>query len=68
MIQCVFFFCWAVSAIPTPIVPDGAGGFVPYTNSRVMPDGSLRPYSPELDGVAPEAAFIEPMPTYLSPE
>lgn len=31
------------------IVPDGAGGFVPNTNSRVMPDGSLRPYNPAID-------------------
>jgi len=31
-------------------VPDGAGGYVPFTNSRVMPDGSLRPYDPIIDG------------------
>lgn len=30
--------------------PDGMGGFVPFTNSRVLPDGSLRPYDPALDG------------------
>jgi hypothetical protein len=29
------------------IVPDGQGGLVPVTNSRVMPDGSLRPYDPQ---------------------
>lgn len=32
------------------IVPDNRGGFVPNTNSRVMPDGSLRPYDPSIDG------------------
>jgi hypothetical protein len=32
------------------IVPDGRGGLVPNTNSRVMPDGSLRPYDPAVDG------------------
>ncbi|SFK56158.1 hypothetical protein [Methylocapsa palsarum] len=35
-----------------PSVPDGMGGFVPITNSRVLPDGSLRPYDPVLDGPA----------------
>ena len=25
------------------------GGFVPFTNSRVMPDGTLRPYDPAID-------------------
>jgi hypothetical protein len=34
---CFFFFC----GLPLDVVPDGAGGFVPFTNSRVMPDGSL---------------------------
>lgn len=33
-----------------PIVADGRCGMVPNTNSRVMPDGSLRPYDPALDG------------------
>lgn len=32
------------------IVSDGAGGFVPKTNSRVMPDGTLRDYDPKIDG------------------
>jgi hypothetical protein len=32
------------------IVPDGHGGLVPNTNSRVMPDGTLRAYDPALDG------------------
>jgi hypothetical protein len=35
---------------PPPYVPDGRGGSVPFTNSRVMPDGSLRPYNPAIDG------------------
>jgi len=44
---CFFFFCWFA---PPATVPDGAGGYVPFTNSRVMPDGSLRPYDPIIDG------------------
>ena len=44
---CVFFFC----GLSLGAVPDGAGGFVPFTNSRVMPDGSLRPYDPAIDGM-----------------
>lgn len=44
---CFFIFCLNV---PSVTVPDGAGGFVPYTNSRVMPDGSLRSYDPDIDG------------------
>ena len=31
-------------------VPDWRGGMVPFTNSRVMPDGSLRSYDPRIDG------------------
>jgi len=64
---CLFFFCWFV---PPASVPDGAGGFVPFTNSRVMPDGSLRPYDPAVDGVpaaevnGPYPAII-PMPAYF---
>src|SRR5437660_63444 len=47
-------------------VPDGAGGFVP-SNSRVMPDGSLRPYDPAIDGmpgVMPDGPYptLAPMP------
>jgi hypothetical protein len=33
-----------------PGAPDGMGGYVPFTNSRVMPDGELRPYDPAIDG------------------
>jgi len=43
---CFFIFCLGT---PSVIVPDGSGGFVPYTNSRVMSDGSLRPYDPSID-------------------
>jgi hypothetical protein len=43
-------------------VPDDAGGFVPFTNSRVMPDGSLRPYDPAIDGMPP--AYDDPPPGY----
>jgi hypothetical protein len=35
------------------IVPDGRGGFVSFTNSRIMPDGSFRAYDPAIDGEAP---------------
>jgi hypothetical protein len=38
---------------PTSVIEDGRGGVVPFTNSRVMPDGSLRPYDPQIDGAAP---------------
>lgn len=31
------------------LVPDGQGGRVPLTNSRVLPDGSLRPFDPAMD-------------------
>ncbi len=44
---CFFLFC----GLSLGAVPDGAGGFVPFTNSRVMPDGSLRPYDPAIDGM-----------------
>ena len=33
-----------------PFVPDGRGNWVPITNSRVNPDGSLRDYDPAIDG------------------
>ena len=45
------FLCLFAPMPPSPVVPDGYGGYVPFTNSRVMPDGSLRPYDPTLDGV-----------------
>jgi hypothetical protein len=44
---CFFFSC----GLSLGAVPDGAGGFVPFTNSRVMPDGSLRGYDPAIDGI-----------------
>jgi hypothetical protein len=60
---CFFFFC----GLSLGAVPDGAGGFVPFTNSRVMPDGSLRPYDPAIDGmpgVVPGGPYpsLAPMP------
>jgi hypothetical protein len=59
---CFFFFC----GLPLDVVPDGTGGFVPFTNSRVMLDGSLRPYDPAIDGLPPDghgvAAFFTPPP------
>jgi hypothetical protein len=62
MFQCFLFFCFMGGPAPA-IVPDGAGGFVPYTNSRVMPDGSLRPYDPAIDGPYPG----EPMAGFAVP-
>jgi hypothetical protein len=66
---CFFLFCWLA---PSPAVPDGAGGYVPFTNSRVMPDGSLRPYDPVIDGVVGPVTYgsypsVVPMPDYLEP-
>jgi hypothetical protein len=49
-----------------PIVPDGMGGWVPFTNSRVMPDGTLRPYDPAIDGLPPGFG-PSPMPQYNRP-
>jgi hypothetical protein len=51
---CFFFFC----GLSLGAVPDGAGGFVPFTNSRVMPDGSLRPYDPAIDGMPPDGPAV----------
>jgi hypothetical protein len=51
----------AADAPPGPIVPDGAGGFVPFTQSRVMPDGTLRPYDSSIDGVMlPDGSIVFP--------
>jgi hypothetical protein len=54
------------------MVPDGIGGSVPASNSRIMPDGTLRQYDPSIDGMpsgpypsitpAPEQA-----PAYYAP-
>jgi len=52
------------------IVPDGAGGFVPFTNSRVLPDGSLRPFDPLIDGSLagdPTGVFFEPPAVAVPP-
>lgn len=62
MFECFVFFCF-LGVPPAPVVPDGQGGYVPFTNSRVMPDGQLRPYDPAIDGTAP----IYPAPVYPSP-
>lgn len=47
MFQCAFLFlCFlAPTPPPAPAVPDGQGGFVPFTNSRVMPDGSPKDHA-----------------------
>jgi hypothetical protein len=60
---CFMFLCFLVLP-PVPAVPDGAGGFVPFTNARVMPDGTLRPYDPAIDGVmAPDGrVYFLPVP------
>lgn len=82
---CYWLFCTlmitppASAIMPPPcefIVPDGVGGFVPYNNSRVMPDGSLRPYDPAIDGSPcaepppqpslddpPTSSWVDPNPT-----
>lgn len=36
---------------------------MPFTNSRVLPDGELRPYDPAIDGPVP----VYPMPGYAEP-
>ncbi|HEY8005863.1 MAG TPA: hypothetical protein VIE66_03435 [Methylocella sp.] len=64
---CFFLFCW----LGAGVVPDGAGGYVPFTNSRVMPDGSLRPYDPVIDGMAGPVPYgsypyVVPMPDDLA--
>ena len=62
MFECFAFYCF-LGAVPAPVVPDGAGGYVPFTNSRVLPDGELRPYDPVIDGPVP----VYPMPGYAQP-
>jgi hypothetical protein len=71
MLPCVFFlFCFL--APPAAIVPDDQGGAVSFYNSRVMPDGELRPYSPELDGILLEDGRVvfpyQPPPSYPEPQ
>jgi hypothetical protein len=61
---CLLILCLPLFP-PAPVVPDGAGGYVPFTNSRVLPDGSLRPYDPALDGYPPPYSGpgqLEPQP------
>jgi hypothetical protein len=45
-----FIFCFLA---PSRSVPDGRGGLVPFHNSRVIPDGSLRLYDPFIDQPPP---------------
>jgi hypothetical protein len=69
MFECFVFSCF-LGAAPAPVVPDGAGGYVPFTNSRVLPDGQLRPYDPAIDGpvpVYPMPGYAEPAGSYLPP-
>jgi hypothetical protein len=37
---CILFLCLPFLPPPGPIVPDGAGGFVPFTQSRVRKCGT----------------------------
>src|SRR5262249_9577004 len=56
-------FFGTILGSPSPyLVPDGMGGWVPFTNSRVMPDGTLRPYDPAIDGVLPGPDLAPPEP------
>ena len=63
---CVLLFLCFFGPPPATAIPDGAGGFVPFTNARVMPDGSLRPYDPAIDGImGPDGrVYFPPPPTY----
>ena len=64
--MCPFFiFCFLLIQPPAPVVPDGQGGFAPFTNARVLPDGSLRPYDPALDGIMmPDGSVVFPYQSY----
>lgn len=64
---CFIFFCFLAPPPPGPVVPDGQGGFVPFTNSRVMYDGSLRPYNPYFDGVPMPPPAYQPYPALPEP-
>jgi hypothetical protein len=60
---CLLFLCLPFLAEPgpAPAVPDGAGGWVPFTNSRVLPSGELRPFDPALDGwLMPDGSVVFP--------
>lgn len=41
---------------PLHVALGEGGSFVPIMNSRVMPDGSLRPYNPRIDGPSDEVS------------
>lgn len=62
-----FQFLDGLFGAPQPLVPDGYGGLVPFTNSRVMPDGTLRPYDPALDGYPPGYGLPTPTPVAIEP-
>ncbi|WP_026607152.1 hypothetical protein [Methylocapsa acidiphila] len=67
MSPCYFLFCVMLAPGPA-MVPDGGGGYVPITNSRVMPDGSLRSYDPLFDdGYDGYAAAYPAYPVYPQP-
>jgi hypothetical protein len=69
MFPCFLFLCFLAPMPPTPVVPDGAGGMVPFTNARVLPDGSLRPYDPSLDGVMlADSRIVYPYAPYPEPQ
>lgn len=53
--------CVLASPAHSQVIPDGRGGFVPFTNSRVMPDGSLRPDIPEVDGPPTGFYYVPPL-------
>jgi hypothetical protein len=65
--MCPFFiFCLLFIQPPAPVIPDGQGGFVPFTNAGILPDGSLRDYDPAIDGImGPDGSiYFPPMPYY----
>ena len=62
-----FQFLDGLFGAPQPLVRDGYGGLVPFTNSRVMPDGTLRPYDPTLDGYPPGYGLPTPPPVAIEP-
>jgi hypothetical protein len=69
---CIFLF---ILCLPTPppvvpdgLTPDGQGGAASFYNSRVMPNGELRPYSPQLDGILTADGRVVPyLPPYPAP-
>jgi hypothetical protein len=65
---CLIPFLCLLLPPAAPVIPDGQGGFVPFTNARVMPDGSLRPYDPTIDGIMmPDGGIVYPYQPYPGP-